>query len=899
MAETLNSQGLTAQQMGELAQKQMEDRVKAEAMSNPNALVFGAQTGVTTSQNMQNVPVYYGVQQQVNPVVQQPTKNTYWEPGENRYIEGDVNVDRPWEKYGLGSANALYNTDPNTLKALKDRKNQTQTQASVPQTGLTVTSGTGDAQYASTEAGLMMRERDLEAEKAKRIQELRDAQKQEELGIRTIFNERRAQLGEQQAEERATRDVLSYRLGRKDTPYGASEMSQLARTQERTMNDLATQESQLVMQSMAALRAGEFDVAERIGQEADRILDRRIKQEQLATQKRNQILAEKKYVQDFGKDVLSQMAMGGVEPSEELFNWYDSAIGVQGVGKSLYQVSVQERERQKIEDEQEAWKLDVDMADKIVGTLNKLPAGESITIGGNTYMGMSRGNLKTGTETDAQGNVTFWQFDEQTQKVSKTALGNIGKPQDGWTTVQTDQGMFSYNTKTKVAVPLEPDVAQSTWQEFFPEGEKPPFRSEDDPMNGMCGAFWNDLFGERIIGDSLEQKKATLSQFEEVPRGEVQVGDTFLEKSGTTGHIGVVASVKQFEGKTILTFLESNAKPPGGQTMSTTRTVPADSANLLGFYRVPLKNLPAAGTDSGVTIGGRPISQVLGGQEADTDAKLLSVDDAKSLGLPYGTTVGQARGKGITPGTKPTSTTTVNLPKPPSFEDFAKEYESQYTQEIDGTKISPPSSEVKNAYEQEKAYAQQVSDTFNAIKRGLYKNNTERAEYTQQAIEAINNGDDEGLVRIATQVALNKLTAKKRGNYETSLNLVESYESAIPLVQSLDQDGIFKGAGSIKGFIEKTKKKAGVNADPRVLQLEQILGTFQNEARNAIFGASLTPQELAESNKVFARADLATPKDLLVLLEQGRQIQQFAADVTIASSLGLKRPKLSDYLNQK
>ena len=32
-----------------------------------------------------------------------------------------METDRPWEKYGLGSANALYNTDPNTLRALQQR----------------------------------------------------------------------------------------------------------------------------------------------------------------------------------------------------------------------------------------------------------------------------------------------------------------------------------------------------------------------------------------------------------------------------------------------------------------------------------------------------------------------------------------------------------------------------------------------------------------------------------------------------------------------------------------------------------------------------------------------------------------------------------------------------------
>lgn len=57
---------------------------------------------------------------QVQPA-QKPFVNTYWDPGLGRYVEGNMETDRPWEKYGLGSANALYNTDPQTLRALQQR----------------------------------------------------------------------------------------------------------------------------------------------------------------------------------------------------------------------------------------------------------------------------------------------------------------------------------------------------------------------------------------------------------------------------------------------------------------------------------------------------------------------------------------------------------------------------------------------------------------------------------------------------------------------------------------------------------------------------------------------------------------------------------------------------------
>jgi hypothetical protein len=61
----------------------------------------------------------------VSTTTQPAFKNTYWDPGIGKYVEGNMETDRPWEKYGLGSANALYNTDERTLRALLNRKNGT------------------------------------------------------------------------------------------------------------------------------------------------------------------------------------------------------------------------------------------------------------------------------------------------------------------------------------------------------------------------------------------------------------------------------------------------------------------------------------------------------------------------------------------------------------------------------------------------------------------------------------------------------------------------------------------------------------------------------------------------------------------------------------------------------
>lgn len=53
----------------------------------------------------------------------QPNGPSYWDPVLNRYVQGDINVDKPWTRFGLSTAAAMYNTDVNTLRALEAGNN--------------------------------------------------------------------------------------------------------------------------------------------------------------------------------------------------------------------------------------------------------------------------------------------------------------------------------------------------------------------------------------------------------------------------------------------------------------------------------------------------------------------------------------------------------------------------------------------------------------------------------------------------------------------------------------------------------------------------------------------------------------------------------------------------------
>ncbi len=320
----------------------------------------------------------------------------------------------------------------------------------------------------------------------------------------------------------------------------------------------------------------------------------------------------------------------------------DVVKGVVSIGRS-------EALARQAKSEAEVQKASFENAGKLVDVLNKIPVGQTLNIGGVSYQGQKTGEYATGTETDSEGNVTFYSFDKNTGKVQTTSLGSVGKAQDGWDTQIDDSGnAWRINARTGQMQPFYPSDAQKTWSQAFPDGQVGPMLPGGDPKNaGQCGAFTNFLYGQRILGDSYDQKVQALSKYS-VPRENVRVGDTFLMDVSTTGHVGVVNGIEQGpDGKTYLRFTESNFVPPGGAKLSNTRTAPIDDRRLTMFARVPTPNLPAAGPDAPYSGSAPTFGEK--GVKAGQD-QLLTVAESKALGLPYGTTRSEAAAKGITPG---------------------------------------------------------------------------------------------------------------------------------------------------------------------------------------------------------------------------------------------------------
>lgn len=319
-----------------------------------------------------------------------------------------------------------------------------------------------------------------------------------------------------------------------------------------------------------------------------------------------------------------------------------------GSARMIFATQQETLAAKKLTDETARRDAETKNAASIVGIMKDIPSGTSMTVGDQTYMGLSKADYQQGTETDQTGRVTHWSYNPDTGAVSSVDLGYVGKPSDGWTSLQTDQGWFNYNPTTKQSIPLEPGTGMTTFQSLFPNGSQSPFRDSSDPMQGQCGAFCNDLYGQKLMGSKLSEKLAAAKNYPTVAPTDLQYGDTFIMSSGDTGHIGVVLGTKtDKDGNLLVLRGESNMVPPGGGKISSTEWMKASDARVKGFWRIPTPNLPSAGTDSGVTssimgptIGGKPISEVVGGgvtekplTTTELQARGVDVTDPATIGL--------------------------------------------------------------------------------------------------------------------------------------------------------------------------------------------------------------------------------------------------------------------------
>jgi len=558
--------------------------------------------------------------------------------------------------------------------------------------------------------------------------------------------------------------------------------------------------------------------------------------------------------------------------------------------------------------------------DSLRTTMEKWPKGVPLPIGDATFLGIEGGAI---FEASGDGTGRLLYKDEN----GKDAVRNMefmGDPADMVTVYQNGVPVL-VNKKTGLQAPITRGVpgqqsdAASKWEKFFPTGT----------TVGQCGEFVHRLVSNYPYGANYINEKKALKNVDktEMPR----VGDVVIQDVNTDyGHVAVVNWVGQgANGEPLMTLTESNYGIGNKEKVTHTRPLSASDSTIYGYFRGTLRPGFEFGTDvprqeaapttstaptgaptaapasenltfssSPFTRGNLSEAQFNAANEKEQSAreaamlvadKTATLEDAtKGLSAPV-----KNRALRILAENKiDTAPTAPGLTTQP-FETWMKENE-QYAD----TWIKPGKTMLESAKEQYAEYEKQqdsVKTVVKAISRGKHTKE-ERAMFIEQANDALQSGDLASLEDLALQTARKNMSDGERGKMDTSRNLVDSYGEARAKLESFASDPDF-ASGNLKRIFEKAKKKGSFSSDARYTTLEYLLSTFQNEYKNKITGASLTPQEQELAEKYTISMDFDTPKDAWDKLSQGAKVHQFIADVYVASALGTPRPKLSDYLN--
>jgi hypothetical protein len=304
-----------------------------------------------------------------------------------------------------------------------------------------------------------------------------------------------------------------------------------------------------------------------------------------------------KYRQETASKTLDTMASAGYE-REDIPDWYfeelDKSSGyMPGTSQAMFEVTKQAKVAETLEQEMEAVK-------NIVAIQKDLPFGASVTINGVTYESFSKGEINTGSEMDANGNLTVWSYNQDTGEVSTKKIDGVGVanwpretlPNGTIIAVSPDgtQRRVVYNANDPSGG-VSPTGGIFT---AFPEGSISPFTRPNDPNKDLateCGAWVNDITGIGV-GNTYQSKVDKMDP--SITAETARIGDVIIQPIGDTGHIAIINDIQTLQdGSKIYTISESNwKKQPGtnGTVGLITHTRQITEDQVTGYARPGFKD---------------------------------------------------------------------------------------------------------------------------------------------------------------------------------------------------------------------------------------------------------------------------------------------------------------------
>lgn len=497
--------------------------------------------------------------------------------------------------------------------------------------------------------------------------------------VQDRYKTQREALAESQKQKKASTQASEFRSGR--TGAGLAEESITAKTDqalERQRKDFQDAVQRSINAALDELQAGNIrafqEKQKMIADEKQSYLDELEQTQDIALKMQTY---EEKAIK-IGEDrrtsaskVIGDYAKAGTEITDKQFEIIAGTYGIDVEdARNIYNIAQvessialdkadQEYAKSELDIETKEFDLRKKQMDDYLAMADKIGVAVPVQIGNSeyTYYGYNSTRVQNGTEYNKEtGEFFHWSVDRTDPtrpRVTTTPISNIGV---NWELKDLGtNGWWRVSPDGKQWLPATPGVTQVTNDQVFPEGSTPPPRPGGSPANaGQCGSYWGLKTGVTDMPadfDSFTGKKNYLEARGAIDKQEIQAGTTFLQKAGTTGHIGFVGDVI-YDPNTheAIGFYadESNYVPPNGRKVSYSRPVYFNDPTLAGFYNVPVQNQIASGPDVSVqtTVSPSIVSSSTGaimtGKPTDIESnKPLSASEIKTY---------QELGYDVTPG---------------------------------------------------------------------------------------------------------------------------------------------------------------------------------------------------------------------------------------------------------
>ena len=180
------------------------------------------------------------------------------------------------------------------------------------------------------------------------------------------------------------------------------------------------------------------------------------------------------------------------------------------------------------------------------------------------------------------------------------------------------------------------------------------------------------------------------------------------------------------------------------------------------------------------------------------------------------------------------------------------------------------------------------SESLDKVRRQLLasKNLTK-----QNRADLISLIDNDGIDGVKSWAYSNKLSGAERSDYDLYDNARAAFEQSFANIQGSDQT-----SGPYKSLWESAKPWLTIKKDQRYVDLLQLIEQGQAQLRKGYYGTAVTDSEAVNAKRFLIdpeRDDMAT---IMTKLRGGAEFLAFVNDSKINRSIGIDKPKISDYL---